>query len=394
MKRINLVIGFFVLSMGVVAQNYRPPYEDEYPGWIKVYNFKGITKPVKVDEKNYTTAQLSLVDSFANWMQASYTPKGGLGDIKKYLTPQKNVYNERYNEAVPLSYGASAVTYRFLKKVNGKWTPENNLGHKWTIAANEIPLDNRLLGINTNKVCLFNIPAYDKVLIKEQPSSLEAREKKMYDLSGYPSISKYIYYTRPTANSQEQVRSVVILSKDNRFPFVQVTIGEMLKYMEDAIPVKYAEEKQTAYEQNAYDANHLASAMRNLDKKYNDAKAMLNRLKEKYTTRVAEFAYGSHYSVMALANGEDIFTNGRDADKFDLSVPVYRVDPALEALCKTDRPQWIMIKWFGGSLEEPYFRHMFESVVNNFNFDYVYDFFFDPARVKGQRYRPLRSPVF
>jgi hypothetical protein len=390
----QMTIFLLFVCSGVFSQNYHSPYEDEYLGWIKVYNFKGVSKPLKVDEKNYTTAQLSIIDSFANWMQASYTPKGGLGDIKKYVTPQKNVYNDRYNEAVPPSYGASAVTYKFLKKVNGKWTPENNLGHYWTIAANEIPMDNRLTTINTNKVCLFTIPEYDKVLLKEQPNDFYSIEKRMYDLSGYPTVSKYLYYTRPTANNQEQVRSVVILSKDNRFPFVQVTVGEMLKYMEDAFPVKYAEEKKTAYEQNSYDANHLANAMKSLDTKYDKAKAMLNRLKEKYKNRLTEFAYGSDYSVISLANGADIFTNGRDTDKFDKSKPVYRVDPAMEAYCKTDKPQWITIKWFGGELEDPYFKHMFESVVNNFDFDYVYNFFFDPVKVKGKAYRPRRSPVF
>jgi hypothetical protein len=208
-------------------------------------------------------------------------------------------------------------------------------------------------------------------------------------------LSKDIAYTKPTLNNQEQARNVVILSKNNRFPFVRVTIGEMIRYMEDAMPVKYAEEKQTAYEQNSYSANHLATAMANLDSKYDKAKAMLNRLKEKYKNRLGEFAYGNYgdnYSVITLANGQDMFTT--DGVKMDKTFPVYRVDPALEALCKTDKPQWIMIKWFGGELESPSFKHMHESIINNFDVDYVYNFFFDPEKVKGKRYQSKRSPVF
>ena len=385
----------FMAAFTADAQNYHPEYEDDYIGWIKIYNYKGASKTAQFDEKKYSIAQISIIDSFANWMQASYTPKGGLGDITKYLTPKKNPYAERYNEAVPPSYGASAVTYLFLKKGNGKWIPENNLGFYWTIAANEIPLDNRLTGINTNGVCLFTIPRYDEVILREQPNAEMAREKKLWDLSGYPALSKYITYTKPTLNNQEQARNVVILSKNNRFPFLQVTIGEMLKYMEEAIPVKYAEEKQTAYDQNSYDAKHLASAMAGLDTKYDKAKAMLNRLKEKYKNRLKEFAYGNYgdnYSVITLANGQDMFTT--DGEKFDKSFPVYRVDPQLEALCKTDKPQWIMIKWFGGSLDAPAFKHLHESIINNVDFDYVYNFFFDPEKVKGKRYQPKRSPVF
>jgi hypothetical protein len=391
-KPFIFILIVFLSAHKIPAQNFHPEYEDDYPGWIKIYNYKGFTKPSQVDEKNYSIAQLSIIDSFANWMQASYTPKGGLGDIKKYVTPKKNVYGERYNEAVPPSYGASAVTYRFLKKVNGKWTPENNLGFYWTIAANEIPLDDRLASINTNKVCLFTIPSFDEDLIKEQPNSDQAREKKLLDLSGYPALTRYIVYTKPTINSQEQARQVVIFSKNNRFPFVQVTVGEMLKYIEEAFPVKYAEEKQTAIEQNSYDAKHLESALKSLNGKYDNAKATLSRLKEKYKNRLHEFAYGTNFSIITLANGQDVFTSG--SEKFDKTIPVYRVDPQLEPLCKTDKPQWIMIKWFGGGYNDPSFKHLHESIINNFDFDYAYNFFFDPEKVKGKKYQPRRSPVF
>jgi len=32
--------------------------------------------------------------------------------------------------------------------------------------------------------------------------------------------------------------------------------------------------------------------------------------------------------------------------------------------------------------------------MNNFNFKYAYDYFFDPEKVKGQPYKPLRSPTY
>lgn len=389
---------FFLLgiNLSALSQNFHPQYEDQTIGWIKIYNYKGATKPAQFDEKKYSIAQLSIIDSFANWMQASYTPKGGLGDIKKYVTPVKNVYGERYNAAVPPSYGASAPTYRFLKKVNGKWTPENNLGFYWTMAANEIPLDNRLIDINTNKICLFTIPTYDEDMIREQPNSERAKEKKRLDLSGYPALTKYIVYTKPTLNGQEQARQVVILSKNNRFPFVRVTIGEMLRYIEDAFPVKYAEEKTTAIEQNSYDARHLETAMKNLNEKFDNAKTTLSRLKEKYKYRLNEAAFSTYggYYISNLANGRDVFTGSYDSDKFDKSLPIYRVDPQLEAQCKTDKPQWITIKWFGGGLDDPSYKHMHEAIINNFDFDYAYNFFFDPEKVKGKKYQPRRSPLF
>lgn len=61
--------------------------EDSVLGWMKVYNFKDAKVGMKVDNKVYSANQISLCDSFANWIQASYIPKGGLGDIKK-LSPK------------------------------------------------------------------------------------------------------------------------------------------------------------------------------------------------------------------------------------------------------------------------------------------------------------------
>lgn len=394
MKQTTIFLTLFFLTCSAGAQ--RSEYEDQYIGWAKIYNFKGATKPVQIDEKKYSVAQLSLIDSFANWMQKSYLPKGGLGDIIKYVTPKINLYHEKYNAGVPHSYGANARTYTFLKRSNGKWVPENNLGYGWTIAANEIPLEYRLADLNTNNTCLFTIPGYNEKLIKEQPNTDEAKTKEMYDLSGHPVLGKYIQYNIPGYGNTLRTNQVV-LSKNNRPPFIPVTIGETLQAAADAFPVKYAEEKRTVFEQNSYDARHLESATKTLNEKFDKARATLDRLKEKYKNRLGESAYSTYggYSIQNLTNGYDMFTSQKvdEGGSFNMSFPILKVDPALQALCKTDKPQWIVVKWFGGALNDICFRHMHESVINNFDFDYLYNFFFDPEKVKGRPYRPLRQPA-
>ena len=62
-------------------------------GWMKIYNFKGAKAGMKVDNKVYSIAQLSICDSLVNWMQASYLPKGGLGDVKRVLSEKQGLYN-------------------------------------------------------------------------------------------------------------------------------------------------------------------------------------------------------------------------------------------------------------------------------------------------------------
>ncbi len=61
---------------------------------------------------------------------------------------------------------------------------------------------------------------------------------------------------------------------------------------------------------------------------------------------------------------------------------------------KPDQPQWLVIRWDLGMERQPYFLHLHESILNNFNFDFVYNYFFNPEKVKGQTYKPLRSPSF
>ena len=50
-----------------------------------------------------------------------------------------------------------------------------------------------------------------------------------------------------------------------------------------------------------------------------------------------------------------------------------------------------MVSWFWNPQNHAA-KYLHESIINNFNFGYVYNFFFDPEKVKGQPYKPLRSP--
>ncbi len=45
-------------------------------------------------------------------------------------------------------------------------------------------------------------------------------------------------------------------------------------------------------------------------------------------------------------------------------------------------------------LNDPISLSLHNAILNNFDFQYIYDYFFDPDKVKGQPYKPLRSPSF
>ena len=93
---------------------------------------------------------------------------------------------------------------------------------------------------------------------------------------------------------------------------------------------------------------------------------------------------------MLLENYPDVFEgNGGTPTR----LPVYTIDPRVVELCKTDAPQWIVMYWTA-HLNDPISLSLHNAILNNVDFQYIYDYFFDPDKVKGQPYKPLRSPSF
>ena len=61
---------------------------------MKIYDFKDATAPMTVDHRVYSTAQLSVANNFANWMQQSYVPVGGLGDVTRFVSVKLTAGNQ------------------------------------------------------------------------------------------------------------------------------------------------------------------------------------------------------------------------------------------------------------------------------------------------------------
>ncbi len=114
----------------------RQSIEDQVLGWIRVYNYKGATLPITLDHRVYSPAQLSIAQLFANWMQASYLPKGALGDVLQVRNAKLSPYNQN-TAAQPNAYGALAKLYTQLKyDANKKIVPLTSDSFLWGMEAN------------------------------------------------------------------------------------------------------------------------------------------------------------------------------------------------------------------------------------------------------------------
>ena len=192
-------------------------------------------------------------------------------------------------------------------------------------------------------------------------------------------------------NSATGNRKYVLLSRDHKLPFIKITKGEYLQATEAAIARMYDAEKQKIARDNVGNQKSIDYFTAYLNTKNEKRAAVLKSNKEKYKNRLQETAeIWTDQPGAMLENFPDVFEgNGGTA----MRLPVYTIDPRLAELCKTDAPQWIVMSWTA-QLNDPVSRSLHEAILNNVNFQYIYDYFFDPDKVKGQPYKPLRSPSF
>ena len=102
------------VSVSLPAQEIpRASIVDKDLGWMRVYDFKEGVKPQKVDHRVYSPAQLAIAADLARWMQASYSPIGGLGDITIAVSEKLGAYNQN-TAAAAQSYGVFGRIYTEL----------------------------------------------------------------------------------------------------------------------------------------------------------------------------------------------------------------------------------------------------------------------------------------
>ena len=359
----------------------RESLADSLIGWMKVYKFTGVRPPMTVDAKHYSAAQLSIADSLANWIQASYTPKGALGDVIRVVSPKLGLYNKN-DAALPQSYGTYVKTYFELKyDANRKLVPYTNSHLEWTIRANGV-FGEPVQVLNTPTDYYFLLPGFNPAGAQVTP------ETERYDLSHHPALKRYITYFNNQLRSSTANATFVVLSKDNKLPFVKVSKAEYLDQLAGAVERKHAADKEYAV-RSWPEGNARDGALRDADTRHQKRLSLLQSNREKYAARLQEPA--EVFSLQPnelLENYQDVFEGSGGAGE---RYPVYKVDPGMAALAATDQPQWIEV-WWDGDLLDPVGKQQHDAILNNFDFQYVYDFFFAPEKVKGRPYRPLRSP--
>jgi hypothetical protein len=360
------------LSVPLLAQLIPPAsIADKEIGWLKVYAFKAESEPLKVDTRVYTAAQRTIAVDLANWMQASYSPIGGLGDVVRTFPGT--------GPEVPQSYGVVGKIFIELKYgANRKLEFYSASHYSWDVMVNG-SFGLAAHAISTPERYYFTIPT-----MAQQGYSEEIQ--KAVDLSGHPFLGQFP--ARLASYPDNGTRTAVLLSKDRRLPFVKLTRGEYLDAVGVAITRTYELDKKKLAEAEQGDQQRIARWITPIEERTAKRREVLEANRAKYKSRLQEVAEISTLEPdIALENFPDVFEGNHGGTPIRL--PVYTVDAATLERCKSGPPQWIVVSW-SAELRDPVSKRLYDAVLNQFNMEYIYNRFFDPEKVKGLPYTPLR----
>ena len=397
MKKIILII---LVAVSITSQA-QPVYVDRIGfklesiadidiGWMKMYKHTTPAKGKTLGNRIYSDKQIGYTQQFVEWMQQSYLPKGCLGDagyyqnyIYKFSSTNSllgNAINE-HSAALPHLYGAYSKMYMFLKKdAQGKFVPQASYSEYWRIEANQLQYISLPVSfISSAEEYYFVLPDFTSNL-----KGYNADDKAASNLLGFANhknIEGYKHFYIPPKTIDDNPYYVVIMTKDNKeLPFEKITIGEFFTEAEKQLPV-WQKVNPTSPENFARAQKNLVRLKEKYKKKWNDIAEL----------KLSGTDIGLYTFVNAIEGYDDMFDN---KERVHTTFPILKVRKAALDLCKTDQPQWLVIRWTMGMANQAYNLHLHESVMNNFNFKYAYDYFFDPEKVKGQPYKPIRSPDY
>jgi hypothetical protein len=378
MKKIALLL--FISSSAISSSAQRSNeqiIEDSVLGWYtKLDDNKREASQIK--GRIFTAKQKELVATVIGWMQKSYIPVGGLGTFQRVIGASETAFNQHYYGAAfrvwSVSFSPEYLDAKgHFKPVSEEYTP-------FAVYANAIPGSYPIYFINKPNQYLFTWPPNGYIPNERNPKEFSNRDPKIH-----PNVYKYL----PWINEVH----TVYLVPGNKLPIVAVTKGEYLKLAEEALDRNLQKEKEKIAKQwPGNDSRNQKSRddaynyhLENYDRRFRNT---IKQLLEKHKTTLNEPALLKHMQP-------DIQNFYGDIDPFENPYyPVYKIEADVMQKCNSDRPQWIAVSFPYKTKENGNQLHeLYRSLTEHFNYDYVYDYFFNPEKVKGKPYKPANEEL-
>ncbi len=370
MKKAVIIFYLLVTSASIHAQRSNSAQlEDSIFAWKPIPKLNATAYP-----RTFSQAQLKHPELFAQWLQKSYMPIGALDFSYAIAEPNKK------EEVQPFGTGINAAMWRAMwdksdTKVIRQPHSENGIYMITNHIIDAEPIS--MLTIPGRPVFTWRLPDTEKAFAGSKRWNTFLRQLKLEE---HQQIGKYIIQYYGCSGDGCQPRVAVYLAPNNKLPIRQLTRGEVLDMIEQAIP------KET---------KGIESLMPNeKHKAVERVKSNLNKLRDKYRSSLtipAELR-NSDIDMTDIFNGDDIFDN-QDAKRLNYStIGIYTYEDNVLEKSKRDQPLWICISWKPTDIQfQPYEREIHRSMITHFNFDYVYDFFFNSVKVKNKPYTILNE---
>lgn len=351
---------------GAHAQN--PPVtkaqlKERLIGWGPMLPPKGSANSAADIKKNvaYIPARKKLLDTFQGWIQKTYTPLGRLAEPWRNMGPRSLTLTDQPPRWTVLDM----MLWSPAPKAGGGITRAQPASeYSICIGANETIGFESAFWFNTPKQFYFTMAVERDGTITHPESAtkygpvVEDLKKKL--TTGPDALAPDTFVVTLSGGSYINV----VLIPGGKLPMVNVSRAEALKIAEEGCRRAKAENKQSDY--------LLQNELKNIAatrEKYKDS------LDEPAQLRELQF------SIYAFDTTFDPFDN-----KFN-RYPIYKYTPETYARCKTDKPQWIVVRFPLNIEGHKDLDAIWKAMTEKFNYAYVYNTFFAPEKVKGQPYR-------
>jgi hypothetical protein len=316
------------------------------------------SKSLTLHGYTYSASQLGLIDTFINWIKKSYIPIGGVPVAERLALP---IWVER-PQHTPKGTGVSM----------GMWAPCYDASGKKIIRAQPASasyitvLTNNLNGIeksdfNTTTEFYFTMYYSKKgILVNEEDAKTDA--PYVADLKS--KVGNYFcYYVGKTC--------VVVLMPGNELPVVQLSKGEVLTKALEAAARLYPDKNEPTRR---------------------EVETNVQKLRNKYQSSLNDPAFINHTQLSVYR------FSSKDDDPFERLIntrymfPVYKFTPSAYEESSKGKTLWVSI-YFPHATEKSttVAWEIYKAMTKNFNFEYVYNYFFNPDKVKGKSYQPLNA---
>lgn len=379
MKKLALFFLFAAFATPAFSQqSNNQALEDSVFAWK-------VMAPLKPESysRTFTPAQQKIPPVVFDWIKQSYIPIGAIDESFAGALPNKKGAVE------PYGIGASAVMWR------AEWSSDMKTVRKAAhsssgifVFTNHIPDAKSVEMLSQANSPVFTRRSADPAKTFKDWSYGD-RLIKEFDLQSNPQIGKYSIQYYGCTGEMCQPLVAVFLAPGNKLPIRQLTRGEVLNRIEAAISSEIEVRKSKLKSSYGHRPESLQEEITRFETTVLPKwRENMDKLRKENEGRLDQPAY-LKYEVVGindLENGNEIFIED------DARHGVYTYEDGVLEKSKGDRPLWVVVAWWPANQDQmPYLREIHRSMSNQFNFDYAYDYFFDPEKVKGIAYQPRNA---